>query len=390
VKKLEGNIAALDAQIKAATDKKIIADLEAKKAGQQALLDKKTLAADKKKLVKEQAALQKELDGLQIKTYSGIWKDAVTTADWHDKSAGIQAKKDYFQGKLNAGGLSDADKAKFEQFLKDLDEFDLQGKHYHEVQAALKAAQDGLTNLKKGGMVKTGLDDAFSQARKDAALWAKSPKEADNALRDVCGRVWQNATKAERKAIYDYTTGSGGFNRPLRGFDGSWSSFKGIGKVDLDNEGRAEAIKRMTDIINKSSYDIDVWLQRGVETSSGAANFLQISENDLRNWTQNKLQTLVGRNITDEAFLSCGSAKGQGFSGYIFNIYCPKGTKMMYAEPFSAYGRGDGLNWNGIAKQAGFGHEDETIIQRGTTFKIIKVEKKGGNIYFDIEVVSQR
>jgi hypothetical protein len=61
----------------------------------------------------------------------------------------------------------------------------------------------------------------------------------------------------------------------------------------------------------------------------------------------------------------------------------------MYAEPFSAYGRGDELNWNGIAKQSSFGHEDETIIQRGTTFKVIKVEKKGSNTYFDLEVVSQ-
>jgi hypothetical protein len=86
---------------------------------------------------------------------------------------------------------------------------------------------------------------------------------------------------------------------------------------------------------------------------------------------------------------SCGSAKGKGFSGYIFNIYCPKGTKMMYAEPFSRYGKGSKINWDGISKQASFGYEDETIIQRGTTFKVIKVEKKGGNIYFDLDVVSQ-
>jgi hypothetical protein len=248
-----------------------------------------------------------------------------------------------------------------------------------------------LTSLKKGGMVKSGLDDAFTQARKDAALWAKSPKEADNALRETCGKVWQNATKAERKAIYDYTCGSGGFNRPLRGYDESWGNFKGIGKVDLDAEGRAAAIKEMTNIINKSSYDIDVWLQRGVETSQGAAGFLGIPESVLKK-SQRELQKLLvdtEKNITDHAFVSCGSAKGQGFSGYIFNIYCPKGTKMMYAEPFSNYGRGDGINWNGITKQAGFGHEDETIIQRGTTFKVIKIEKKGGNTYFDLEVVSQ-
>jgi hypothetical protein len=42
-----------------------------------------------------------------------------------------------------------------------------------------------------------------------------------------------------------------------------------------------------------------------------------------------------------------------------------------------------------VAKQSSFGYEDETIIQRGTTFKVTKVEKRGGNIYFDLEVISQ-
>jgi hypothetical protein len=47
---------------------------------------------------------------------------------------------------------------------------------------------------------------------------------------------------------------------------------QGIGKVDLDAEGRASVTKEMTRLINKSSYDIDVWLQRGVETSQGTAS----------------------------------------------------------------------------------------------------------------------
>jgi hypothetical protein len=116
--------------------------MEAKKAEYRQLLDKKSQATDKKKLVKEQASLQKELDGITVKTYGGIWKDEVTTAGRQDKSGSIQAKKDYFQGKLNAGVLSDTDKAKFEQFLKDFDEFAAEGKHYYEIQAALKKAQD--------------------------------------------------------------------------------------------------------------------------------------------------------------------------------------------------------------------------------------------------------
>ncbi|GMO48401.1 MAG: hypothetical protein Pg6C_10990 [Treponemataceae bacterium] len=247
-----------------------------------------------------------------------------------------------------------------------------------------------MTSLKNRDNIKSTVDDAFTQARKNAALWAKTPKEADDALREVCGKVWQNAAHDERKAAYDYTCGSGGFNRPLRGYDGGWGNFKGIGKVDLNSEGRGESIKRLTGIINKSEYDIDIWLQRGNESAGGTAKFLGISESDLRNLSQDELiKKLKGKTVSDEGFVSCGSAKGQGFRGYIFNIYCPKGTKMLYAEPFSNYGLGGELNWDGISKQSDFGSEDETIIQRGTSFQITKIEKKGSSIYFDMEVVKQ-
>jgi hypothetical protein len=207
-------------------------------------------------------------------------------------------------------------------------------------------------------------------------LWAKSPQEADNALREVCGAVWRKATKVERAAAFDYTSGPGSFNRPLRGYEGGWDWFKGIGKVGLDNEGKGDAIKALTSIINKSQYDIDIWLQRGVQPS-GAARFLGIAASDLQNLTQSQLeQKLLKKEVTDAGFLSCGSAKGRGFSGCIFNIYCPKGAKMLYAEPFSDYGRGDGLNWDDATKQKDFGGEFETIIQRGTTFRITKVGKR--------------
>jgi hypothetical protein len=219
---------------------------------------------------------------------------------------------------------------------------------------------------------------------------AKTPEKADEALRGVCGKVWQNASQAEKKAAYAYTYGSGSFNRTLRGYDSGWHNFKGIGKVDLNNEGNAEAIKKLTDIINKSEYDFDVWLQRGVGSSKGAAGFLGISESALKSINEiQKLLVDTEKRITDQGFVSCGSAKGLGFSGYIFNIYCPSGTKMLYAEPFSRYGNGVGLDWDGISRQSGFGYEDETIIQRGTTFRVTKVEKKGVITYFDIEVVKQ-
>ncbi|GHV56563.1 hypothetical protein AGMMS49579_21280 [Spirochaetia bacterium] len=60
------------------------------------------------------------------------------------------------------------------------------------------------------------------------------------------------------------------------------------------------------------------------------------------------------------------------------DIYAPKGTQMMYAEPFSAYGRGGGSGWDGISKQSHFGRESEMIIQRGASYTITKIEKTNG------------
>jgi hypothetical protein len=75
-----------------------------------------------------------------------------------------------------------------------------------------------LTALKKSGNIKSAADDAFAQARKDAALWAKSTGKADSIVRGTSGAVWQQGAKAEKEAVYDYTRGSGKFNRPLSGY----------------------------------------------------------------------------------------------------------------------------------------------------------------------------
>jgi hypothetical protein len=43
----------------------------------------------------------------------------------------------------------------------------------------------------------------------------------------------------------------------------------------------------------------------------------------------------------------------------------------------------------GKSTQSSFGYEDETIIQRGTQFRITKIEKSNGNFFVDVEVVGQ-
>lgn len=374
--------------------------IEAQKAEWQEKLNEKLKAEQKKALAKKQleleaekAAIQQQLDDFEIKTYSGIWygKD-VTTADW--KGLNIAGKKQYYEGKFITETDPDLMK-KYQDFYKQLEELDAEGSNYHDIQQQLKKieqeiakVQSDLKNVEKSGIIDTAVDDAFSQARKDAAMWAKSTKEADALLRDKCGEVWKAAKQAERRAIYDYTSGSGKFNRPLSGFQGGWGQYnnKGVGKVDLNYEGAFKEIKDMTEIISQSSYDFDVWLQRGCGTEA-IESFLHLPNGTLGRMTHEQLQQFLGRDGRIYSFTSTGVAKGKGFSGdVIMNIYAPKGTQMMYAEPFSAFGNGGGKSWDGISSQSTFGYESEMIIQRGASYTITKIEKTGGTIFIDVEV----
>lgn len=377
--------------------------IEAQKAEWQEKLNEKLKAEQKKALAKKQleleaqkAAIQQQLDDFEVKTYSGIWynKD-VTTADW--ESLNIAGKKQYYEGKFITETDPDLMK-KYQDLYKQLEELDTEGKSYHDIQQQLKKIEQEIskvqTDLKKvesSGIIEA-VDDAFTQERKDAAMWAKTTKEADAQLRSVCGDVWQAAKQAERRAIYDYTSGSGKFNRPLSGFQGSWGQYnnKGVGMVDLNYEGVFKEIQDMTDIISKSSYDFDVWLQRGCGTEA-IESFLHLPNGTLGRMTHEQLQQFLGRDGRIYSFTSTGVAKGKGFSGnVIMNIYAPKGTQMMYAEPFSAFGNGGGKSWDGISPQSTFGYESEMIIQRGASYTITKIEKSGSTIFIDVEVHPER
>lgn len=385
--------------------------LEQQKAEWQEKLNEKLKAEQKKALIKQQlelekqaAAVQQQLDGMEIKTYSGIWKDDVTTADF--AKLNIEGKKKYYEGKF----ITETDPdlmQKYQNLYKQLQELEVEGKAYDDVQkelqkiqAELNKVQADLQKLEKGDIIDT-VDDAFSQARKDAALWAKSTKEADDALRDVCGDVWKNAPKAEKDAIYGYTSSYSKINEPLRGIEYGTNTFKGVGNIDFDTIGTnygghkrgqvRKQINAMTDIIEKSTYDFDIWLQRGCDYR-GMDNFFEISMSDLQNATQAELERLLlGKTVTDYGFFSCGVSKGKGFSHkpIIMNVYAPKGTKMMYAEPFSAFGNGSGRSWDGVSKQSSFGNESEIILQQGTAFRVTKVERTNGKLYVDIEVIMQ-
>lgn len=386
--------------------------IEAQKAEWQEKLNEKLKAEQKKALAKKQleleaekAAIQQQLDDFEVKTYSGIWynKD-VTTADWNGLN--IAGKKQYYEGKFITETDPDLMK-KYQDLYKQLEELDTEGKSYYDIQQQLKKieqeiakVQSDLKKVESSGIIEA-VDDAYSQARKDAAMWAKSTKEADALLRDRCGEVWRTSPPIQKNAIYDYTQSYHKFNEPLRGIEYGSEKFLGVGNVDLDQIGVSysgwkpgamrKEINAMTDIIEKSVYQEDFWLQRGCRFK-GMDKFFNIPMDKLQHASQAELEALLlGTTPTEYGFCSCGVAKGKGFSGdIILNIYAPSGTQMMYVEPFSAFGNGSGKSWDGLKPQSSFGQESEIILQQGTTFRVTKVEKTPGTIYIDLEVIGQK
>lgn len=386
--------------------------IEAQKAEWQEKLNEKLKAEQKKALAKKQleleaqkAAIQQQLDDFEVKTYSGIWYNKnVTTADW--ESLNIAGKKQYYEGKFITETDPDLMK-KYQDLYKQLEELDTEGKSYHDIQQQLKKieqeiskVQADLKKVESSGIIEA-VDDAYTQARKDAAMWAKSTKEADALLRDRCGEVWRSSPPIQKNAIYDYTQSYHKFNEPLRGIEYGSEKFLGVGNVDLDQIGVSysgwqpgamrKEINAMTDIIEKSVYQEDFWLQRGCRFK-GMDKFFNVPMDKLQHASQAELEALLlGTTPTEYGFCSCGVAKGKGFSGnIILNIYAPSGTQMMYVEPFSAFGNGSGKSWDGLKPQSSFGQESEIILQQGTTFRVTKVEKTPGTIYIDLEVIGQK
>lgn len=348
-----------------------IENVEVQKADWQAKLDKKLIAEKKKTLTKEQIKLQEQLDNFDIKTYSGIWKNDVTTADWANLN--IEGKKKYYEGKFTTE--TDPDKMKeFQDLYNQVKELDIEGKAYHDIKSQLAKVEKDLTNLKNGGIINK-TNDAFSQERKDAALWFTDKNggfsAADDYFDPVAKEIFKNATKKEFNGFYTYTSGSGGHNRPLAGFEKPWNGkygssgweegyYKGPKNVWIDFEGKGEQIRGLTTLIQKSTYDKDVWVQSG-QGFGTLEGFLNIPYGTLSKLSNDQLQQYVGEEKIIHQFISAAVNKGGGSmfndKPMKLNIYVPKGSQLLYASDVGAFGK----------------NENEIILQRGGTYKITKI-----------------
>lgn len=232
------------------------------------------------------------------------------------------------------------------------------------------------------------IDDSYCQFRRDAARWHLTDTEANDYFFGNATEAWLKASASEREAMWSYTAGSSYITEPLRAIDGYHHYY-----TDRLDKARRH-VDGMTSYIDRSTFDDDVWVKR-----DEIAPFMRYRFNlpkDLDSYASDpsKLVGMVGR---DDSFMSCGSCKGTSFGSkpVCLNIYCPKGTKATYAEPFSEYGSYHdngtccpGKNWDGKSKPTSL-NENEIILQRGTQFRITKAEYTHGKWYIDLEVIGQ-
>lgn len=337
----------------------------------QELVDKKVKTAQKKALTKQSNDLNSKISEFDVKTYSGIWKDDVTTADWKYKKSAIPKKKAYFEDKLQYA--TDDESAKWQKLLDDLNDFDTHGAEYDALETKLKQITADLTKLQNNGKIKSAAANAYTQERKDNALWFDSAhggfSAADKYFDPPALEIHKSATKAENKGFYTYTSGSGGHNRPLAGFRKPWNKsgtgweeefYVGAKNVWIDFEGKGDDIRGLTTLIERSTYDNDVWLQSG-QGFATLEGFLNIPYGSVSTMSEADLQKFVGRENTIFNFISTAVNEGGGSifnkKPMKFNIYAPKGSQMLYASSKGAFGKG----------------ENEMILQRGGSYTITKI-----------------
>lgn len=302
-----------------------------------------------------------------------IWKDPVTVKDYPIKKASIQGKKDYFKGKINDPYTEDAKKPAFVSKMQALNDWELKGLDYEEQLSQITTLETELDKLTPKKFKPKTIEDAYSQERKDKAYWfdeANGGFQAADAYFDPPAKAIHNAaTKKEQRGFYTYTEGSGGHNRPLAGFrkpfkeaGNGWESkfYVGPKKVWIDFEGKGDEIRGLTSLIQKSTYDKDVWLQSGQEFQT-LEGFLQIPYGTLSSMSDAELSQFVDRKNTVFNFISAAVNEGGGSmfnrKPMKLNIYAPKGSQMLYASDAGAFGKG----------------ENEMILQRGGTYKIKKI-----------------
>ena len=392
-------------KLKFATDGQLTALLYAEAVANKRVQLEQELITLEKQRDEIKNAIDEKLKLHDIDIISGVWKDE--NGYWVDKrpsdyvflstSGSIDRKKEYYNGVLANPDSSVAEKFKATQKLKELEGFIESGKEYEEMKKSLMLANyevlEGLeTKIGEASLAKKTYEDnvivlenakkytdsfidiesTYSQERKNKATWFKGLQASFNHYSGKASEHWNSMSYLEKLLVKEYTgSGYSRFNKPLRGINHEkyGYSFGGEGMETF-----SEAVNNLSSAIDKCTWDEDIWLNRYIGNNTRMFRLPgETGARTLESMSDSELQSLVGTSFTDGGFFSAGAAKGTGYhtGDIVFNVYCPKGTHMLYAAPYTAASKS----------------ENEMILQRGYSFRITKVERHGGSYYLDMEVI---
>lgn len=196
--------------------------------------------------------------------------------------------------------------------------------------------------------------------------------DADQYHRTKTERIWPSLTSAEKEALWKYTGSSySSMNKALR--NGT------ISQLPEHMQGYTAEMKKALD---KCHLEDDVWVRRGV-SAKGLAGFLNVDVDQLKDPGIQK--QLIDGLCIEKGFMSTGIASGAGFSGINLEICLPKGSKAIYAEPFSSYGgTNNNGTWDGVQKAKHIGGEAELIVQCDSTFKVKEIRCNAEGLITDV------
>lgn len=289
-------------------------------------------------------------------------------------------------------------------------------KKYQTKAKAEQAKQAAQAQIQNQGLQ----NDAFTAQRKAAAKKFTNRQIADKYYRPELDAGWDNLSDREKYSTWEYTRNSNPINKSLSGYHDSWDRYNYIGLENTEwghedswrsipsnfnkfgKNGNVTYKKVVTDLtkaIDKMVLDDDVYLVRGSD-NGGLAGLLEsiIPFNNAKDYLDTgdikALKALAeGNTVKNHAFTSTAISKDAGFSGNVkYKIYAPKGTKGIYAEPQSYFGgtiNGDARLYQRGESYSYVGSEAEMILQRGTEFRITKIDYNHGDYTVEMEIVNQ-
>ncbi|MBQ6503204.1 MAG: hypothetical protein IJI57_04755 [Flexilinea sp.] len=233
---------------------------------------------------------------------------------------------------------------------------------------------------KQGDRQNTGpYSENYSQERMDQAIYANHDQKLmiDDLLRGDTEKWWAKISEDEQIAAYDYTGDYYDYiNKMLGG---------AVNPIDID-DANVDRINYLTDALEKSEITEDMWVRRGV-SNSHIARLVGFNREDAKHVSPEQVITELTKAINNGKimdianFMSTSAVQKSGFTDtFEMKIFVPKGSKGVYAEPFSAHGilSGSGTLWDGKEEQSQFGDEFEIILQRGYKLKPIAFNRNEG------------